>query len=95
MSLFPWRQSLSDHTHLVRDAGDEVLDVELSGTALLTGGVGTLETSGGLFEGSSLTQGGVLDVLKVMLLWSTRLWRGGGACNVGLSLLDSKQRYHH
>ena len=74
-----------DHTYLVRDAGDEVLDVELCGTALLTGGVGTLETPGSLLEGSSLTQGGVLDVLKVMLLRGTRLWRQKGE---GLVTLD-------
>ena len=48
------------------DAGDEGLDVDLGGTALLAGGVGALETPVGLTQGPALTQGGVFDVIEIV-----------------------------
>ena len=53
--------------YLVSNAGDEGLDVQLGGAALLTGGVGTLQAAGCLLQGCPLAQSGVLDVLKVLL----------------------------
>ena len=69
---------------LVRNTGDEGLDIELCGTALLAGGVGTLEASCSFSQSCPLTQGRVLDVIKVMLLTCTSLVMvcvcgGGGA----------------
>ena len=49
------------------------LDIKLGGAALLTWGVGTLEATGSLTQGTTLTQGGVLDVLKVINLARTTL----------------------
>ena len=60
-------------SHPVGNAGDKVLDIELGGTALLAGGVGTFETSSGLSESTTLTQSSVLDVIKVMNLARTSL----------------------
>lgn len=54
-------------TCLVGDAGDEGLDVELCGAALLAGCIGTLEAASSLPQCSPLTQCGVLDVIKVVL----------------------------
>ena len=58
---------------LVGNTGDEGLDIELCGTALLAGGVGTLEASCSFSQSCPLTQGRVLDVIKVMLLTCTSL----------------------
>ena len=51
--------------HLVRDGGDEALDVQLGGAALLAGRVGTLEAPRRLPERRPLAQRRVLDVIKV------------------------------
>ena len=59
--------------HLVADAGDEGLDVQLCGARLLAGSVRTLEAATGLSERRPLTQGGVLDVVKVPVLTGTGL----------------------
>lgn len=53
--------------HLVSYAGDESLDVQLGGAALLAGGVGTLQATERLLQRCSLTQCGVFDVFKVLL----------------------------
>lgn len=53
--------------YLVSNAGDEGLDVQLGGAALLTGSVGTLQAAECLLQGCPLAQSGVLDVLKVLL----------------------------
>lgn len=63
-------------TCLVSDAGDEGLDVELCGTALLAGCIGTLETAASLPQRSPLTQRGVLDIIKVVHQVLTRLCSG-------------------
>ena len=68
--------------HLVRNAGDEGLDIKLRGTTLLAGGISTLEASCSFSQSCPLTQGRVLDVIKVMLLTCTSLamvcvWGGG------------------
>ena len=55
-------------THPVGNTCDEVLDVKLSGAALLAGGIRTLETPGSFTQCPTLTQGGVLNVIKVVNL---------------------------
>ena len=69
--------------YLIADAGDEGLDVQLRRTGLLAGSVCTLEAATGLPQSRSLTERGVLNVIKVVALTNTSLEReregmGGG-----------------
>ena len=69
---------MTGDSHLVSNASDEGLDVELCGAALLAGGIGTLEAAASLPQSPPLTQGGVLDVIKVVLQAFTHLCSGRG-----------------
>ena len=69
---------MEEWTNFVGNAGDKGLDVQLCGTALLTGSISTFETAGGLTQGCPLAQCGVLDVVKVSLLAGTCLGREEG-----------------
>ena len=58
----------SEKTYLVGNRGDESLDIQLGGTALLTRGISTLQTTSGFSQSSSFTQSGVLDIAEVVLI---------------------------
>lgn len=57
----------------VRNAGDETLHIQLSWTGFLARSIGTLQTTGGLFESASFRQSGVFYVGKIIFQWRTRL----------------------
>ena len=61
------------YCYLVRYASDKRLDVKLGGTALLAGGVSTLEAPHGFPQCRPLAEGGVLDVIEIIFLACTGL----------------------
>ena len=53
--------------YLRSNGPNECLDIQLSGTTLLTRGVSTLKATSRLEQGTTFSQGGGLDVHKVAL----------------------------
>ena len=58
-------QQWQGDAYLVSNTGNEGLDVELCGAALLARSICTLEAASSLLQRSTLTQCGVLDIVKV------------------------------
>ena len=62
--------------YFVCNAGDEGLDIQLCGTALLTGSVGTLQAPGGLAKCCPFTESCMFNVIKVLLFSGAILLKG-------------------
>lgn len=58
-------------THLCRNVPNEGLYVQLGWTGLLARSIRTFQTPIGLPQGPPFAQGGVLDVVKVVVEWWT------------------------